>query len=93
MSKLKPCPFCGGQAVTKTFSDADIDFQVSCKNERCIKGWYLSPEEWNTRAIEDKLNIRIAQLEEEVIYFKKWSEYFKGRLGISGKRSVRDERE
>ena len=74
MSELKPCPFCGGEAITTAFFDADdfdympievndCDAEVTCKNERCINGWWLSPKDWNTRPIEDALNARIAELE------------------------------
>ena len=74
--ELRPCPFCGGKAITATFLDYDdleymafevndsesIDGEVTCENERCINGWYLSPKDWNTRPIEDALNNRIAEL-------------------------------
>lgn len=75
MSELKPCPFCGGEAITTAFFDADdfdympievndCDAEVTCKNERCINGWWLSPKDWNTRPIEDELRARIAEMEE-----------------------------
>ena len=75
MNTLKPCPFCGGQALTKTFFDYDdleympldiIEPEVTCENERCINGWWLSPNDWNTRPIEDALNASIAELEAEL---------------------------
>lgn len=64
--ELRPCPFCGGEAITTAFFDADdfdympievkdCDAEVTCKNERCINGWWLSPKDWNTRPIEDVL--------------------------------------
>ena len=47
MSDLKPCPFCGGDAVK-------VDgFTVACAHGLCI-GWTVrraSPHEWNTRAL------------------------------------------
>ena len=71
--ELRPCPFCGGKAITATYLDYDDEgymaFEVNdsesitCENERCINGWYLSPKDWNTRPIEDALNKRIAELE------------------------------
>ena len=75
-NNLRPCPFCGGEAITTAFFDADdfdympievndCDAEVTCENERCINGWYLSPKAWNTRPIEDALNARIAELEAE----------------------------
>jgi hypothetical protein len=77
--ELRPCPFCGGKTVTSTFFDWEdleymaievndsesIDGEVTCENERCINGWYLPPEAWNTRPIEDALHARIAELEAE----------------------------
>ena len=74
---LQPCPFCGGEArkVTETIDPDDLDFmtfddidypdcfEITCANERCISGWYLSPKDWNTRPIEDDLRARIAELE------------------------------
>ncbi len=77
---LQPCPFCGGKAITATFLDYDdldymafevndsesIDGEVTCENERCISGWYLSPKDWNTRPIEDALNKRIAELSQAI---------------------------
>ena len=76
MSELKPCPFCGSKAITTTFIDPDdfeympievndCDAEVTCKNERCINGWWLSPKDWNTRPIEDALHARITELEAE----------------------------
>ncbi len=73
-NNLRPCPFCGSEAVTRTIYDwddleymfievNDCDLEVTCENERCINGWYLSPKEWNTRPIEDALTARIAELE------------------------------
>ena len=73
MSELKPCPFCGGKAVACSFFDVDDldympievndnDAEVTCENERCINGWYLSPKDWNTRPIEDALTARIIEV-------------------------------
>ena len=78
-SNLRPCPFCGGQALTKTFFDCDdleympldiVEPEVTCENERCINGWWLSPNDWNTRPIEDELraeNVRLNSWLDEVI--------------------------
>lgn len=78
MSELKPCPFCGGEAITTAFFDADdfdympievndCDAEVTCKNERCINGWWLSPKDWNNRPIEDALHARITELEADSV--------------------------
>ncbi len=78
MSELKPCPFCGSKALTNIFLDYedienlptnvidDYEPEVTCENERCIYGWWLSPKDWNTRPIEDALNARIAELEAHI---------------------------
>lgn len=62
MTKLKPCPFCGGEAITYS---QDIDmygnlmYGVICKNTGCgmIPSIYLSKEQaieaWNRRAGEE----------------------------------------
>ena len=77
--ELRPCPFCGGQALTKTFFDYDdleympldiIEPEVTCENERCINGWWLSPNDWNTRPIEDELRNSIAELEADNAEFR-----------------------
>jgi hypothetical protein len=74
MSEMKPCPFCGSKALTNIFLDYedienlptnvidDYEPEVTCENERCIYGWWLSPKDWNTRPIEDALQARIAEL-------------------------------
>ena len=81
---LQPCPFCGGEArkVTETIDPDDLDFmtfddidypdcfEITCENERCINGWWLSPNDWNTRPIEDELraeNVRLNSWLDEVI--------------------------
>ena len=58
--KLKPCPFCGGEAEIMEYSDR---FQCGCKDEDCIV-WveempvYLTRsgaiKDWNNRAYEEK---------------------------------------
>jgi hypothetical protein len=78
MSELKPCPFCGSKALTNIFLDYedienlltnvidDYEPEVTCENERCINGWWLSPKDWNARPIEDALNARIEELEHDL---------------------------
>lgn len=76
--ELRLCPFCGckAQAVTEPFDPDDLDFMnfddiddsdcfdITCSNVHCINGWWLTPEQWNTRPIEDALTARIAELNE-----------------------------
>lgn len=55
MEKLKPCPFCGGEA--KVFGNYDdSDYHVNCTNDECGCYWvnyYKTKEEaveaWNRR--------------------------------------------
>ncbi len=59
MSKLKPCPFCGGEAETRT--DENDEWYVSCTKcfalvGYCVDTWgeYATEEDaaaaWNRRA-------------------------------------------
>lgn len=52
MSKLKPCPFCGGKPSVVWDGD------VMCKNT-CRNFAYMPREEWNSRPIEDELRKQI----------------------------------
>lgn len=63
-NKLKPCPFCGGEAelqqeIGKFFREAFIHYRVVCKDSRCrgasYNTWVDKPEAikaWNTRAVQ-----------------------------------------
>ncbi|MBE5792436.1 MAG: restriction alleviation protein, Lar family [Clostridiales bacterium] len=70
MEKLKPCPFCGGEAKLQTDiryprpkCDAKTAYEVVCQTWGCIIGFVderyrLSKDEaikaWNTRAGEEQ---------------------------------------
>lgn len=69
--KLKPCPFCGGKAVSDTLQNEST---VQCVNPDCdvianVSGFGcdVDIDIWNTRPIEDELSARIADLEQELI--------------------------
>jgi Lar family restriction alleviation protein len=67
MSELKPCPFCGSKATTRTGSDfTKSNYSVFCRNCFASTGVFLSDVEaisaWNTRTSD----ARIAELEAEV---------------------------
>lgn len=60
MEELKPCPFCGGEALINTVSNIYLEmYSVSCSGEkdsgcRCLTNqWEEAKEEaikaWNTR--------------------------------------------
>ena len=56
MPELKPCPFCGGEAVFDTVSNGAGNPRgfVRCKNRCCEMCWVLNKNEaieaWNRRA-------------------------------------------
>lgn len=52
MSDLKPCPFCGGEAIMHRDGD-----RIGCKDLDCA-GYivFATPEEWNLRASDATLS-------------------------------------
>ena len=56
--ELRPCPFCGGTKIC-TEKGINLNYCDNCSAESNI-------EHWNNRPIEDALNKRIAELEEQV---------------------------
>ncbi len=87
--ELKPCPFCGGEALAIQSWEGDAH-DVGCFNGECIvepHTWAETKDEaiaaWNTRAV-DPAAIREAALREaaavaEALAVKWWAEY-KDRL-------------
>ena len=55
--ELRPCPFCGGTKIC-TEKGINLNYCDNCSAESNV-------EHWNARPIEDALNARIAELEEE----------------------------
>lgn len=50
--KLRPCPFCGNEAIESEI----FDDSVICSNEYCEEYNYSRKiQSWNTRQIEDEL--------------------------------------
>lgn len=68
--KLKPCPFCGGQA---TFVGDFDDVWVKCENCGVTTDFFLREKQavvaWNNRPIERKLLNRISSLELDLAHF------------------------
>jgi len=69
MNALKPCPFCGREAVLVT-KHHYLAYFVECANEQCFASVRGDSElevllAWNNRQIEDELRKRIAELEAE----------------------------
>jgi len=70
MSELKACPFCGQQPKKVIWREYGKKprkyFLYHCPNEECpsyfTKPGSMTLEEWNTRPVEDKLQVRIADL-------------------------------
>lgn len=61
MTELKPCPFCGGEAIIEQDEDWYWEWTVSCRNEDCVcyEGRSYETEEeavavWNRRGGEEK---------------------------------------
>jgi hypothetical protein len=65
--KLKPCPFCGGEAeyeISLPNWDDACNVRVKCKTEGCyanmLNGWQLNEmiaaEKWNKRDTEERLS-------------------------------------
>ena len=57
MPELKPCPFCGGEAVIKPVFDLSVYF-VHCKNCQCTLGCFYRAKcdaisEWNRRVNDE----------------------------------------
>ena len=87
---LKPCPFCGGEAIAHPCALEGDDHDVGCFNGECPvepHTWAETKDEaiaaWNTRAV-DPATIREAALREaaavaEALSVKWWAEY-KDRL-------------
>jgi len=55
--KLKPCPFCGGCALTRSIADGEEEWVVDCAECKCMLDDFYNTEElaieaWNTRARE-----------------------------------------
>lgn len=72
-NKLKPCPFCGGEAE-KIFG------RIRCSDNSCGLGYTdIYPSQWKYRPIEDALKTRITELEKELsqsnFYYEKYQEY------------------
>lgn len=89
MSELKPCPFCGSKATTRTGSDfTNSNYSVFCRNCFASTGVFLSDVEaisaWNTRTSD----ARIAELEAEVERLRAQSETMRNILQEADKRIV-----
>lgn len=63
--QLKPCPFCGVFPVW--IEAAHYWLACNCRNEhRSSPNRSVVFEYWNTRPIEDELNQRVKELEEQL---------------------------
>jgi len=65
--KLKPCPFCGNKNIRKNFG---IFPELFCSECEATIYAYDEHEDlaksWNTRPLEDALQARIAELQDEI---------------------------
>ena len=54
MTELKPCPFCGSEAIDASYNEDG--YMAVCSNRDCeMDGDPLLTNTWNTRPIEDAL--------------------------------------
>jgi hypothetical protein len=61
--ELKACPFCGKKPNPNWTDESYIE----CTNRKCsVYGYGMSTGGWNTRPIEDALQARIAELENQL---------------------------
>lgn len=82
--KLKPCPFCGGEAMLNYFGSRPISYyQISCSECGCRQASSIHKESvintWNTRKPIDRI---VEQLEEQMNDAKNlWDddEYYTGK--------------
>lgn len=66
MSELKPCPFCGSTDIKLHDEISHAVWCQECFAEVPSIDIESAIKLWNTRPIEDALNARIAELEEEI---------------------------
>lgn len=62
--ELKPCPFCGGEAIATIALVDDQILHAYCRNHTC-PGWSVSrtqPHAWNTRAADPALTAAQAEI-------------------------------
>ena len=75
--ELRPCPFCG--KIPKP--DWTDESYIECTNRKCsVYSFGVSTGSWNTRPIEDALNKRITELEEERVVWLNGAENIVKRL-------------
>ena len=58
MEKLKPCPFCGGKAITESWASGGIMYMVKCSNPDCAVPAEGYPSGRNLIAVREQWNMR-----------------------------------
>ena len=73
MTKLKPCPFCGGEGVNLVTEYHGVTVpQVTCTKSSCYMSFIAREiEKWNTRPIEDEQAEQITLLADEIASYEK----------------------
>ena len=59
MEKLKPCPFCGGKAITERWASGGIMYMVKCSNPDCAVPAEGYPSGRNLIAVREQWNRRV----------------------------------
>lgn len=72
MDKLKPCPFCGGEAkIVKDNNDAPFEWAVECMECQTTSGLAMSKKHaeliWNSRVTQKKSPLTLEQIASEYL--------------------------
>ena len=59
MEKLKPCPFCGGKAITERWASGGNMYMVKCSNPDCAVPAEGYPSGRNLIAVREQWNGRV----------------------------------
>ena len=59
MNELKPCPFCGGKAITERWASGGIMYMVTCGNPDCDVPAEGYPSGRNLIAVREQWNRRV----------------------------------
>ncbi len=75
VDKLKACPFCGGEATQRDFTEPFVNGWVGCKKCHCFINWVksgkpLAVEAWNLRSEPENKPQKLCKEDENFIQSK-----------------------
>ena len=84
MTELKPCPFCGGEAVLQAFYGGNYVECGTCKcsterfikTEDAIQAWNNRPNPWHTGTPTDRDGIFLIRTKMNNLFLVKWADGF-----------------